>query len=372
MLVEHVKESFVLASTMFKFITQPAAQGDYSTPMGRLPLALQINGLDTLYVQTLTRSQNLPHFCSIISTIALVAEPLPIVGIAELLAIETFEVIRVLLNLQGIIHVPGTDEGGNVTLCHTSLRDFLTTKSRSGSFFVPPSYHLNLSYCCFSSIFQKSSGLAHDYGMIFLYQHWRSFAESNACDFADEIEQFKARQPLQTHRLSYHPFLCSAFFYSLFWLYEHPVSEEQLLAECTKQLALSMEFPDDCTKLWLETKLFYSTPRYPVHVVQLTEQTHRTVQLEMQRVSSNIHAQVNFCLSFFNPLITDNFCLVSRISTTPKSDLLSRAPNRACFPRSSTYIRPTSLSTTIDHRFSFSSSEWTFSTYVVNPSILVA
>ncbi|KAJ2919026.1 hypothetical protein MD484_g1466, partial [Candolleomyces efflorescens] len=290
MLVEHVKESFVLASTMFNFITQPAAEGDYSTPMERLPLALQMNGLDTLYVQTLIRSQNLPHFCIIISTITLLAQPLPIIGIAELLAIETFEVVRVLLNLQGIIHVPGTNEGGDVTLCHTSLRDFLTIKSRSGSFFVPPSHHLHLAYCCFSSIFQKGHGLAHDYGILFLDQHWRSFAESNDSDFIGNIEQFKARHPLQAHRLSYHPFLCTGFFYSLFWLEEHPTSGDQLLIECAKQLALAFESPDDYTRIWLEKKLFHGAPSCPVQVVQLTEQVHKTIQLEMPRVRTGIRA----------------------------------------------------------------------------------
>ncbi|KAJ2926783.1 hypothetical protein H1R20_g10306, partial [Candolleomyces eurysporus] len=87
-LVEHVGESFVLASTTFKFIIQPATEEDPSTPMERLPLTLRMNGLDTLYAQTLTRSQHLLHFRHIISTITLLETPLPIAGIAELLEIE--------------------------------------------------------------------------------------------------------------------------------------------------------------------------------------------------------------------------------------------------------------------------------------------
>ncbi|RXW19545.1 hypothetical protein EST38_g6321 [Candolleomyces aberdarensis] len=54
--ISHIKGSFVLASTIFKFIFQPATEEDPSTPMGRLPLALEMNGLDGLYAQTLARS----------------------------------------------------------------------------------------------------------------------------------------------------------------------------------------------------------------------------------------------------------------------------------------------------------------------------
>ncbi|KAJ2921591.1 hypothetical protein H1R20_g15499, partial [Candolleomyces eurysporus] len=145
-LVNHIGGSFIFASALFKYIVDPT--NDQSTPMDRLPHTLDMNpGLDTLYAKTLSRSQHLPHFSDVISTLALAFEPLPIIGMAELLGIEPFEVVRVLVNLQAIIHVPGTDELP-VTMCHTSLRDFLTTESRSGCFFTPPSYHLHLSYRC--------------------------------------------------------------------------------------------------------------------------------------------------------------------------------------------------------------------------------
>ncbi|RXW20100.1 hypothetical protein EST38_g5760 [Candolleomyces aberdarensis] len=145
-LVDHIGGSFIFASALFKYIVDPT--DDQSTPMDRLPHTLNMNpGLDTLYAKTLSRSQHLPHFSDVISVLALTFEPLPIVGIAELLGIECFEVVRVLVNLQAIIHIPGTDDLP-VTICHTSLRDFLTTESRSGCFFTPPSYYLQLSYRC--------------------------------------------------------------------------------------------------------------------------------------------------------------------------------------------------------------------------------
>jgi tetratricopeptide (TPR) repeat protein len=144
-LVEHIGGSFIFASAIFKFIMgYNTSSGDPTSPMDRLPLALKMNpGLDGLYTQTLARSEHLPHFLDIISTIALLRAPLPISGIAELLGIHTYEVVNVLMDLQAIFQVPGTDDIP-VTLCHTSLRDFLTTQSRSNRFFAHPRHHVRL------------------------------------------------------------------------------------------------------------------------------------------------------------------------------------------------------------------------------------
>ncbi|KAJ2930657.1 hypothetical protein H1R20_g6445, partial [Candolleomyces eurysporus] len=144
-LVKHIGGSFIFASAVFKFIMAMNTEAsDPRTPMDRLPLALEMNpGLDGLYAQTLARSQHLPHFSNIISTIALLSAPLSTSAIAELLGIHIYEVVNVLVNLQAIIQVPGTDDIP-VTLCHTSLRDFLTTQSRSGNFFAHPSHHVRL------------------------------------------------------------------------------------------------------------------------------------------------------------------------------------------------------------------------------------
>ncbi|RXW23891.1 hypothetical protein EST38_g1942 [Candolleomyces aberdarensis] len=148
-LVEHIGGSFIFASAIFKFIMGANTESSPpTTPMNRLPLALEMNpGLDGLYVHTLSRSKHLPYFSDIISTIALLGAPLPTSGIAELLGIHTYEVVNVLVNLQAIIQVPGTDDIP-VTLCHTSLRDFLTTQDRSGGFFAHPSHHVRLFICC--------------------------------------------------------------------------------------------------------------------------------------------------------------------------------------------------------------------------------
>ncbi|KAJ2913603.1 hypothetical protein MD484_g6815, partial [Candolleomyces efflorescens] len=108
-LIDHIDGSFIFASTLFKYIIDPTDK--LLTPMQRLPHTLNMNpGLDILYARTLSRSQDIPHFHEVISTLALAFEPLPIVGIAELLGIKTFQVVRVLVNLQAIIHIPGTDD----------------------------------------------------------------------------------------------------------------------------------------------------------------------------------------------------------------------------------------------------------------------
>ncbi|RXW13282.1 hypothetical protein EST38_g12575 [Candolleomyces aberdarensis] len=173
-LIDHIGGSFIFASALFKYIVDPS--NNQSTPMDRLPHTLKMNpGLDTLYAKTLSRSQDLLYFSDVISTLALIFEPLPIIGIADLLGIESFEVVRVLVNLQAIIHVPGTDNLP-VTMCHTSLRDFLRTESRSGCFFTPPSYHLHLLYRCSTFYDGQRAGTAALYSIRCFAKHLEQFA----------------------------------------------------------------------------------------------------------------------------------------------------------------------------------------------------
>jgi hypothetical protein len=300
-LIEHIGGSFVLASTIFNFIVQPATTGDPLTPMDRLPLALKMNGLDGLYTQTLTRSQHLPHFHTIISVIALLREPIPIVKIARLLHIQTFEVVHVLLNLQAIIHVPGTDYHGEVTLCHTSLRDFLTTQNRSGPLFVPPSFHLCLAYYHFDFELEPSA-------LYYIPAHpFIDHLGDRSLTTPNTIEQFKANQSLFVDRLPSHAFLCSMFWYLIF----NPLRSDDhayLFNECAQHLALAVECPESSIRPWLwkgsakllDGYLNRSTTQ------QFTEQMHKA----LQRASTVIRARVHF----FCPLreMPDtNTCIVS-------------------------------------------------------------
>ncbi|KAJ2931896.1 hypothetical protein H1R20_g5193, partial [Candolleomyces eurysporus] len=297
-LTEHVGGSFVLASTIFKFIIHPATEDDLSTPMDRLPLSLEINGLDGLYAQTLARSQHHPYFRDIISTIALLRNPLPVVSIADLLNIEAFEAIQVLLNLQAIVHVPGTDEEGDVTLCHSSLRDFLTTESRSGPFFVlPPPNYLTLSYRFFCSAFRiHGRPSAYDY----VDSHWGGFVIEligSSCRFISEVEQFKARQP-GTNRTPLHAFLCSALFHNflVFGGRAIPNSDASYtLTECATQFVLAVQCLDDRIGLWLDelqggVALFYDgnhrSFQFTEHACELLK--HNLGQLALATVHDKV------------------------------------------------------------------------------------
>jgi hypothetical protein len=322
-LIKHIGGSFVLASTIFKFIVQTATIEDPLTPMERFPLALKMNGLDGLYTQILTRSQHLPHFQYIVATIGELGSPMPIVGIADLIRIETFEVVRVLLNLQGIVHVPGTDDQGGVSLCHTSLRDFLRTESRSGSFFVPRSFDLRMAYSCFASLFSlKGIQSAKLYSWIYMDFHMFRLASNypDTNDFNNEVEQFIAQKSMLSGTLSPHVFLCTMFFY--FVVCGVTTSRDipfYYLTQWSKQFALAMECPDGHVRPWLNNGVnLRIMDGNPIHAVRFTEQAYKTVQQNLRHInniSTAIRTRVSFISSNSHPsvmacLIIDN-CLVS-------------------------------------------------------------
>lgn len=178
-LIEHTGCSFIFMATIAKFILGPSDDG--LTPIHRLPMALDINpGLDGLYSQTLARAEHLPHFQRIVNTIVLAAEPVSIIELADLLNIQTFEVVHVLVNLHAILQVPG-DNHTPVTLCHSSLHDFLTDQKRSGRFHSAPSYHEDLAYQCIE-IVGKATGSgrpktpANNYAREYWDYHWEIIA----------------------------------------------------------------------------------------------------------------------------------------------------------------------------------------------------
>ena len=68
--------------------------------------------------------------------------------LSSLLNLQHEEVIHELLQVQSIIKIPGGDNEP-IMLYHTSLRDFLTIKSRSEQYFIdPPLQHLHLAIHC--------------------------------------------------------------------------------------------------------------------------------------------------------------------------------------------------------------------------------
>ncbi|RXW11338.1 hypothetical protein EST38_g14517 [Candolleomyces aberdarensis] len=309
-LTSHIGGSFVLAATIFNFIFQPATENDPSTPMDRLPLTLRMDGLDDLYTQTLTRSQHLPHFRDIISTVVLLFRPLSIVEIANLLGIEAFEVVRVLLNLQAIIHVPALDREGEVTLCHASLGEFLTTESRSGCFFVPPWFHLRLSYRYFLSDFKKCRGATYYYRHTPLFTHYSTrFAASSSSDLTIEIEWLKDCKSPHLDTPPLHAFLSSALSYS--FLINPPPEQFSstlllyMLTESTRHLAMAVEYPDACIRFWLNRRLPIAVSMVGNQRIAFTKHTYETLQHNLQRASTAIQANFPELLTQPRPAGTD-------------------------------------------------------------------
>ncbi|KAF6756565.1 hypothetical protein DFP72DRAFT_1044735 [Ephemerocybe angulata] len=185
-LIEHTGGSFIFMATILKFILDHTdAAGP--NPIDRIQLALKINpGLDGLYTQTLATAEHIPHFIDVISTIALLKEPLSIMGLAELLNIPPADIVQVLLPLQPILHVPG-DDRTPVTLCHTSLHDYLNAPSRSKRFSAQPSRINLIVEGCFRSFAQAPEretiqNEVRNYAERFMVSHWASKLEPSGPD----------------------------------------------------------------------------------------------------------------------------------------------------------------------------------------------
>ncbi|KAJ2923007.1 hypothetical protein H1R20_g14086, partial [Candolleomyces eurysporus] len=271
-LTSHIGGSFILAATIFNFIFQEATENDPSTPMDRLPLTLKMNGLDDLYTQALSRSQQLPHFRDIISSVALLLRPLPIVEIANLLGIETFEVVRVLLNLQAIIHVPGLDREGEVTL--------------------------------------KGRGATYYYRHTPLFTHYSTyFAASSSSDLTIEIEWFKDCKSPHLDTPPLHAFLSSALSHS-FLINPPPVQFSStllsyILAESTRHLAMAVEYSDARIRFWLNRRLPIVISTAGSQTIEFTKHTYETLQRNLQRASIAIQANFPELLKQPRPAGTD-------------------------------------------------------------------
>jgi hypothetical protein len=142
--------------------------------MDRFDLALDMTpGLDGLYKQILQRSAHIPEFNSVLLTISLLKQPFSISSLAQLLHIPAFKVINVLIPLQSIIYVPGSD-AEEVTMFHSSLMDFIRDEERSMGMFMPTQRRdaqVALAYQCIKLYF---SGLHGEYLLLsYEFDHWR-------------------------------------------------------------------------------------------------------------------------------------------------------------------------------------------------------
>ena len=143
-LLDKAGSSFAFATTLIQCV------GKDQMPHKALQkiLASRVNGLDSLYEQVLSSTSWTEDFCQILGTIMVLKNNISISFLSSLLSLPHEEVICKLLEVQSIIRIP-RDDNEPIMLYHTSLRDFLTIKSRSKKYFInPPLRHLHLAIYC--------------------------------------------------------------------------------------------------------------------------------------------------------------------------------------------------------------------------------
>ena len=142
-IVRKVNGSFIFASTLAKYI------GEGREPPQRLKLIVEThNGVDGMYTEIIQQFWEDEHFPIVFSTIILLRRSLSITGLASLLDLTVPEIIIEISKIQSILVIPA-DNKTPVDVVHTSLRDFSTSKKRSGALFVnSPQNHLITAERC--------------------------------------------------------------------------------------------------------------------------------------------------------------------------------------------------------------------------------
>ena len=143
-LLDKAGSSFAFAMTFIQFI------GGNSMPHKALQQLLEsgADDLDPLYKQVLSSASGTAVLHEILGTIMILEDNKSIPFLSSLLNLQHEEVIHELSGVQSIIKIPGHDDEP-IILYHTSLRDFLTLKSRSKQYFIdPPLQHLHLAMHC--------------------------------------------------------------------------------------------------------------------------------------------------------------------------------------------------------------------------------
>jgi hypothetical protein len=173
-LVKKCEGSFIFAVTLFKFINDGT---DF--PHRKMEAALSMaNGLDHLYAQVLSSASRDRHFERVVGAIMVLTRPLAITSLGQLLLLGTDEILGPLLGMQSILTIPGDDDRP-IRLLHTSLRDFLTTESRSEAYFInPPVHHLTIAMDCLRVMTAHAeTGIFRSKMQQYACVHWDSHLE---------------------------------------------------------------------------------------------------------------------------------------------------------------------------------------------------
>ena len=147
-ILDKAGSSFAFAMSLIQFV------GGNSMPHKALQELLEsgADGLDPLYKQVLSSASGTAVLHEILGTIMILEDNQSIPFFSSLLNLQHEEVIQELLGVQSIIKIPG-DDNQPIMLYHTSLRDFLTLKSRSEEYFIdPPLQHLHLAIHCLKDL----------------------------------------------------------------------------------------------------------------------------------------------------------------------------------------------------------------------------
>ena len=160
---------FIFAITLMRFIKDPKDR-----PHHRLKAALAVEtGLDPLYNQIVSAVPQSDHFKQVLGTIILLHQPIPITSVALLIQLEPADIVESLLGLQSVLMIPGRDDLP-VQLFHTSLRDFLVDKGRSGALGINlPSCHLYIATNCLTvMLIGPGDGIFYSQEQEYAFQHW--------------------------------------------------------------------------------------------------------------------------------------------------------------------------------------------------------
>jgi hypothetical protein len=138
-LVNQLAGLLIFASTVVKFIKDPC-----SIPQEQLDVVLKgennhvswMTDLDQLYSNVLLASSHYPELKLTIGTIILFGTSFTPGSLVQLLRIDLCHLLAVLEGLHPIFSIPKDPNADPVTLFHSSLHDFLTSKSHAGDYFI--------------------------------------------------------------------------------------------------------------------------------------------------------------------------------------------------------------------------------------------
>ena len=167
-LLDKAGSSFMFAATLVRLVRED------SMPYKVLQKVLdsESNGLDPLYEQVLSSASQTPAFPRLIGSIMVLQTNQSINSLSLLLDIEAGEIVLELLKVQSIVKIPG-DDYEPIMLYHTSLRDFLSIRSRSGIYFIdPPLRHIHMALDCLKCLEKDSSEDFFDSGPRYAIVGW--------------------------------------------------------------------------------------------------------------------------------------------------------------------------------------------------------